>query len=85
MGIHILFSADVFFLFIYMIHLQKILSQSPGVFITNFQFWFCFVFFLLRTQFLESCDYTNIPYFQCFKSKILAGIVAEKRLKAQTL
>lgn len=38
------FSADVFFLFIYMIHLQKILSQSPGDFITNFQFWFCFVF-----------------------------------------
>lgn len=85
----LLFSADVLFLFIYMIHLQKILSQSPGDFSTSFQFWICFVvwvvvlvfFFLLRSQFLESCDYTNILYFQCFKSKFLAGIVAEKRLK----
>lgn len=41
----LLFSADVFFLFIYMIHLQKILSQSSGDFITSFQFWFCFGFF----------------------------------------
>lgn len=77
----LLFSADVFSLFNCTIHLWMILSQSPGDFITSFQFWFGFVFFLLRSQFLESCDYTNIPYFQCFKSKSLAGIVAEKRLK----
>ena len=77
----LLFSADVLFLFIYTIHLQKILSQSPRDFITSFQFWFGFGFFILRSQFLESCDYTNTPYFQCFKSKFLAGIVAKKRLK----
>lgn len=56
--------------------LQEILSQvSSSGFIL-------LIFFLLRSQFLESCDCTNVPYFHCLKSKLLAGIVAEKRLKA---